>query len=275
MSSFVSARLSRVDEVFYTESEVNDMLWKKNKKWVYSITYDEGCRKLLDFAVPLHRKYGIPGHIALVASQIGVPRKVGNSDYNDMMILNRDEIQALCSQGWGVSCHGMNHVLIKDENIHEEVYKSRLQLEDILGMPVKMFCLPGDNTHHQIVKKHAMTAGYSSILTIFDRVNQAGSDLMALGRCPLHSQYPPPFYSEYDCYKRIHQAMDCRGWIIDYCHCPMPDKPVNPAKDCTIQQLEKRFDIITKTGGPDVWLAEPNEVVEYILRCGLALNKNV
>jgi peptidoglycan/xylan/chitin deacetylase (PgdA/CDA1 family) len=241
------------------------MKWKEGKSWVYSITYDEGCADLLKYVLPLHRKYGIAGHICLVASQIGVRRHVGSSSYNDMMILSKAEIRMLCKEGWGVSCHGMNHVMINDENIEEELYKSRLLLEKTLEMPIKIFCLPGDNSHHEIVKTHAEDAGYDAVLTIFDRINLLKSDLLAIGRCPLHTEYPPPFYSRYDPYKRIHQAIDHNGWIIDYCHCPMPGKPIHPAKDCTTEELEERFSTILKIGGNDVWLAEPTEAVEYIL----------
>ena len=34
----------------------------------------------------------------------------------------------------------------------------------------------------------------------------------------------------------------------------------------TLKQLAERFDAVTRVGGGDVWLAEPNEVVEYLLR---------
>ncbi|NCO93253.1 MAG: hypothetical protein GW880_18220, partial [Armatimonadetes bacterium] len=63
------------------------MHWKDGKRWVYSITYDEGCAALLEHAVPLHREYGIPGHVCFVASQVGVVRDVPGSSYDGMMIL--------------------------------------------------------------------------------------------------------------------------------------------------------------------------------------------
>ena len=55
------------------------MNWKNGKRWVYSITYDEGCEALLEYALPVHRQFGVPGHVALVASQIGVLRNVPGS----------------------------------------------------------------------------------------------------------------------------------------------------------------------------------------------------
>lgn len=241
------------------------MRWKNGKRWVYSITYDEGCAVLLDFALPIHRRYGIPGHVALVASQIGVARNLPGSSYHGMMILSREEIHELIAEGWGVSCHSMTHCGVTNENAGIEVTAARKTIEAALGIPVTMFCVPGDNTGHEPTRRVARDAEYAAILTIYDRVNTFDTNLYDLGRCPLHTEYPAPFYSVFDPYKRIHQAIDLSGWIIDYCHCPMPDKPIHPAKDCTTQELEARFEAVRRVGGDDVWLAEPNEVVAYLL----------
>ncbi|MFA5865684.1 MAG: polysaccharide deacetylase family protein [Phycisphaerae bacterium] len=237
------------------------MTWKHDKRWVYSITYDEGCADLLKYAAPVHRKYGVPGHVALVASQVGVPRNVPGSSYDGMMILSRDQIHGLVKEGWGVSCHGMNHLGITEDNVEVELFQSRILLEETLDLPVTMFCLPGDNGHYPIVRKYAAQAGYRANLTIYDDVNTPTTDPFRLARCPIHVEYPAPFYSTFDPYKRLHQAMDCGGWVIDYCHCPLPGRTVHPQKDCTLEQLEERFKTVCRIGGNHVWLAEPNEVV--------------
>lgn len=241
------------------------MTWKDGKRWVYSITYDEGCQALLHNALKLHRRYGIPGHVCLVAGQVGVPRNVPGSSYDGMMILSREELHMLAREGWGVSCHSMTHAAITDENAEEEVIAAKGVLEKACGMPVSIFCVPGSNESYPASVKVARGAGYRAIMTIYDEVNDQGTDPMRLGRVPIHTQYPPPFYSAFDPYKRIHQAIDAGGWIIDYCHCPMPGKAIHPWKDCTLEELEERFATVCRIGGDAVWLAEPNEVVDYII----------
>jgi len=245
------------------------MTWKQGKRWVYSITYDEGCAALLENAVPVHRRYGVPGHVALLASQLGVPRDVPGSSYNGMMILSASQVRALAGEGWGASCHSMTHAGITDDNAEYEVVQSRVTLEQALDLPVPLFCVPGNNDSYPSSRSVAARAGYQGILTIYDDVNRPDVDLMRLCRVPLHTEYPPPFYSTFDPYKRIHQAIDCGGWIIDYCHCPLPGQPVHPWKDCTLEQLEERFATVTRVGGDDVWLAEPGEVVAYMLEARL------
>jgi peptidoglycan/xylan/chitin deacetylase (PgdA/CDA1 family) len=240
--------------------------WRNGRRWVYSITYDEGCELLLKHALPIHRKYGVPGHVALVASQIGVPRNVPGSSYDGMMILSREQLHMLRAEGWGVSCHSLTHAGIKQANAQAEVVQARGVLEKALGMTVRMFCVPGSNESYPASLAVAKRAGYHSILTIYDEVNTQQTDLYRLARVPLHTEFPPPFYSKFDPYKRLHQAMDRGGWVIDYCHCPTPGQPIHPHKDCTSEELEERFATVRRLGGDDVWIAEPNDVVEYLLQ---------
>ena len=241
------------------------MTWPNGKRWVYSVTYDEGCALLLEHALPLHREFGIPGHVALLASQIGVPRNVPGSSYDGMMVLSKEEIHLLAAEGWGVSCHSMTHAAITPDNAAYEVIQARQVLEDALEMPVTMFCVPGSNDSYPAALAVAEAGGYTSILTIYDDINTAKTDPLRLRRVPLHTEYPPPFYSAFDPYRRLHQAIDAGGWVIDYCHCPTPWKPVHPWKDCTSEQLRERFGTVRRVGGDEVWLAEPNEVVGYVL----------
>jgi len=241
------------------------MSWQGGKRWVYSITYDEGCAALLEHALPVHRRFGVPGHVALLASQVGVPRNVPGSSYDGMMILSREQVHMLRGEGWGVSCHGMTHAGITEENAEREVAESREVLSAALEMDVTMFCVPNNNDSYPAALAVAPAAGYQAVMTIYDDVNARDADLMRLCRCPLHKEYPPPFYSAFDPYKRLHQAADRGGWVIDYCHCPTPREPVHPWKDCTLEQLGERFETVRRVGGDEVWLAEPNEVVQYIL----------
>jgi hypothetical protein len=238
--------------------------WKDGKKWVYSITYDEGCQDLLKHAVPIHREFGFPGHVALVSSQLGVPRNVPGSSYHNMMILSPQEMKDLIAEGWGASCHSMTHVGVTHENAKVEVGDARKVLSDALGVDISIFTVPGSNPGHPPAITAAPAAGYKAILTIYDWVNTSDTDLLWLGRCPLHTAYPQPFYSLFDPFKRLHQAKATNGWVVDYCHCPMPGKPIHAAKDCTSEQLRERFETVKAVGGDDVWVAEPNEVVEYL-----------
>lgn len=239
--------------------------WKGGKRWVYSITFDEGVQRLLDHTVPICREHRVPGHVALVSSQIGVRRNVPGSTFHNMMILNRAEIAGLAAEGWGFSCHSMTHANTTMENAQTEVIDARKVLEDATGQPISIFTVPGSNQGHPAALAHAAKGGYSAIMTIYDWLNTKGTDLMWLGRAPIHTECPAPFYSKFDPYKRLQQARAAGGWVIDYCHCPLPGTPTHPAKDCTTEELAERFRAVHEIGGDEVWLADPNEVVAYLL----------
>ena len=56
--------------------------WKNDAPFAYSMTYDEGTVDTLANALPIHEKYGIPGHLDVVAGQLGRPRDAFASSLN-------------------------------------------------------------------------------------------------------------------------------------------------------------------------------------------------
>ena len=244
------------------------MTWPGGKRWVYSITYDEGCEDLLKHALPIHRRFGIPGHVALLASQVGVRRNVPGSKlrWHDDPQPQAARLAPRRRLGHLVPRHDPRRPSARKTR-RTRSSRGRAVLEEAVGAPVTMFCVPGDNTSFpaaRAVADEVRVHGNHGPST--NRVNTFDGDLLSLGRVPLHTEYPPPFNSVFDPYKapppgRRHR----RVAVIDYCHCPMPGKPIHPAKDCTTEELAERFETALRVGGNDVWLAEPNDVVRHIL----------
>ena len=98
---------------------------------------------------------------------------------------------------------------------------------------------------------------------ITDALNRPDDkDLLWMNRSFLHDQSYEPFYSEFDPFRNIQHAQRDRGWIIDYCHCPL-EKPVHRNKDCSADQLRERIETIVAEGGGEVWLAHVEDAVDY------------
>lgn len=239
--------------------------WKHGKRWVYSITYDEGLADLHRYAVPLHDELCIPGHVEMVAGQLGAVRNIGSSSYNGFRHMNDSELRSLVEQGWGVGNHSWSHHTIQPAMLDRELRQARDVLEQATGAPVDLYCSPGDNTN---MSDHVLDAcrqlGYLGAMSLTDALNRPGDELFWLNRTALHERLYPPFHSEFDPFRNIRHAQARGGWIIDYCHCPL-EKPVHPNKDCSAAQLRARFEAVLGEGGSEVWCAVPEEAVYYHL----------
>jgi hypothetical protein len=238
--------------------------WKFGKRFVHSVTYDEGLEALLGDTLEIHQRFGMPGHVSMVAAQVGKVRTVKGSTFEGMRHLSAEQIHGLRALGWGVSCHSMNHLAITPESAQEEVVRARKVLEDALGVPITMFIVPGDNNSYPAARAVAEEAGYLSILTLWDALNDHATDLLRLHRTPLIEEGFSPFYSVYDPYCRLHEALETGGWICEYTH--IARTPVVAAtKEVRVETLARRFEKVEQVGGDQVWKATPDDVVDYML----------
>jgi peptidoglycan/xylan/chitin deacetylase (PgdA/CDA1 family) len=238
--------------------------WKHGKRWVYSITYDEALSELHRFAVPIHEEFGIPGHVEAVAGHIGRVRQLGQSSYNGFHHMGPEELRDLVARGWGVGNHSWSHEIITPETVDREIRQAKEVLEEAIDGPVRLYCSPGDNTN---MADHVLAAcrasGYLGAMSLTDDLNRPDEELFWINRTPLHDQYYGPFFSAFDPYRNFTHAEKERGWVIDYCHCPL-EAPVHRNKDCSEAQLRRRFEVLCNEYD-DVWCANPDEVIDYHL----------
>jgi len=96
-----------------------------------------------------------------------------------------------------------------------------------------------------------------------DQLNYPDSNLMQLFRPVLYHR-EERYSRRYDPYYRIYEARETGGWIVDYTHA-VQDELVVPNREITPAELGARLKAVTRVGGAEVWLATPEEVVDYIL----------
>jgi peptidoglycan/xylan/chitin deacetylase (PgdA/CDA1 family) len=245
--------------------------WKSGCKFAYSITYDEAFEDLLKYALPIHRKYNIPGHLVAVAGQLGQIRDVPSSSYSGKCRhLSGAQMRELIAEGWSVGDHSMTH---GDLNVNPlaEVVESKRVLEDALGQTITIFHLPGADFSFAPAARYFESAGFLAVFFADDRVNRRDPDLFGLSRTLVYVNEGQPNFSlydlfprEYDPYHRLHEALDCGGWIVDITHLVSP-QPIAPWKDATPEILDARFDCLRRVGDGWEWATESEQVVDYIL----------
>ncbi len=240
--------------------------WRGGKTWVYSITFDEALSELHRFAVPILEEHAVPGHVEVVVGHIGAVRRIGQSSYNGFHHMSAEELREMVGCGWGVGNHSYTHFTVNADTADLELGHAKTVLEDACGQHVTIYCAPGSNEN---MNPEALAAcgryGYLGAMGITDALNLPESPTpLWLNRTFLHTQGYGPFFSEFDPYRNIQNARHRNGWIIDYCHCPL-EKAVHINKDCSESELRDRIELVVGEGGDDVWLALPEEVVDYRL----------
>lgn len=75
--------------------------WLNDAPFAYSMTYDEGTVDTMANALPVHEQFGFPGHVDVVAGQLGERRHALSSSLNDYMHMSAEQLKELLQRGWG------------------------------------------------------------------------------------------------------------------------------------------------------------------------------
>ncbi len=245
--------------------ELSICSWPGDKRWVYSISFDEALSDLHRFAVPILEKHTVPGHMEVVVGQLGEVRHIdGGSSYNGFKHMGAEELHEMLARGWGVGNHSWSHQQVNADTADVELRQAKETLEAAIGEPVTIYCAPGNNGNlNDGALAGCRRYGYLGAMSITDALNHPDdADLLWLNRTFLHDQGYGPFFSEFDPFRNIQHASRDRGWIIDYCHCPLQE-PVHRNKDCSAAELRERIETIVAEGGDQVWLARVEDAVDY------------
>ena len=248
---------------------VNTTQWKYGKQWVYSTTYDEVVTSTVQNGLPIHEQFGVPGHITVVVGQMGEPRDVQGSGYDaTYRHISVEECKLAQRYGWTVSNHSMTHnklpgSMAVPENARIEVVDAARLLEERLGTLVTTFIAPGSDHCLPYAWPLAEEAGYLSMFGVRDRLNYPDTDLMQLCR-PVVYHKLDEYNRRYDPYRLVYRARETSGWIVDYTHA-VQDELVIPNRELTPAELGTRLEAVTRVGGDSVWLAVPEEVVDYLI----------
>jgi peptidoglycan/xylan/chitin deacetylase (PgdA/CDA1 family) len=144
-------------------------------------TFDDGYQDVFDYALPILRKNGFAGSLAISTELLGRP---GYATW--------DEVVAVSREGNEILSHTENHLdlsnsVYSDDDLNREIAGSKKDLEEKLGMPVDFFVYPYGKYNGKIVGllnevgyKMALTTGFSL------QINK--NSLFSTGRVRVHGQ---------------------------------------------------------------------------------------
>jgi peptidoglycan/xylan/chitin deacetylase (PgdA/CDA1 family) len=237
--------------------------------FAYSATYDEGTVDCLANAYPVHEAFGFPGHVNVVAGQLGRKRNCFASSLNDYFHMSVDELRFLLEKGWGVGNHSWSHFVYPTQpglDMYRELVWSRYTLEDQLDWPVRIFALCNDAYNYdpmiEMVKEHHIAC----IANHFLAPNREGFDVYQIGNFRMSSApFPPRPSWPIDLLTENLSLEFVKGaWLLDTTHLAMWNVP-QAHKCVTPEDIGKRFSRLTEISNGHVWAAKPDDVVDYQL----------
>ena len=137
------------------------------------VTFDDAYRSVLEMALPILARLGLPGTVFAPTDFVGsgrpmswpgVDRWTPGPHAHELVPLSWEELDELARAGWEIGAHGRSHrrlSTLDDAEREEELRGSRERLEERLGRPCRSMAYPfGD--HDARVVEAVRAAGYEA-----------------------------------------------------------------------------------------------------------------
>lgn len=168
-----------------------------------AVTFDDGYRDNLTIAAPILMKYQIPFTVFVTSSYI-LGRE---SSY----YLSPEELRELAGlPGVTIGSHGVTHVPLAtcdDSTLWDELYGSRLWLEDLLGKPVCAISYPHGSVDQRVARA-AVKAGYTMGLCSRRDINDTQRDPLLLCRTEIVATDSERVFRQ-----KLYGAWDWNRWL--------------------------------------------------------------
>jgi peptidoglycan/xylan/chitin deacetylase (PgdA/CDA1 family) len=167
-------------------SEVKKVILS-SKGVVVGITFDDAFVSVMENAVPILKKYGLPAGIFVPADNIGKPPRWEMSDNcsdKNETVMSEEQVSELYNSGFEVFSHTLSHpVLIESEDdvLKAEMVESKQILERIIGHEVIGISYPHGACDKRVCAA-AKQAGYKLGFTIEPCTVDDSTDDLQIGR---------------------------------------------------------------------------------------------
>jgi peptidoglycan/xylan/chitin deacetylase (PgdA/CDA1 family) len=146
------------------------------------ITFDDGYADFHTHALPVLESHGFPATVFVTTGWLDDAGPDAAGRPLDKM-LTWAHVREVAAHDIAVAAHSHSHPQLDqlpDDALYEELSRSRLQLEDRLGVPVQTMAYPYGYSSAR-VRRAVRQAGYSSAYAVENRLAQGG-DLYAIPR---------------------------------------------------------------------------------------------
>lgn len=142
------------------------------------VTFDDGHSSNLTLALPILQAHDLTAKFFVTVGWTG--RRAGYLGWQDLM--------ALRDAGQQIGAHGWSHRFLtrcRDEDLNRELLRSRLVLEDKLGIEITSMACPGGRYDRRVLSA-CRAAGYQRVYTSVPRAERL-SECFLVGRLNVRS----------------------------------------------------------------------------------------
>ncbi|MBM9459507.1 polysaccharide deacetylase family protein [Nocardioides sp. zg-536] len=154
-----------------------------------ALTFDDGYASVVEQAWPLLRQRGLPATLFAVSGYLRpgarFPWDEGHRRGDDLVrLLTAPELCAAAAEGLDIGSHTVTHRWLPglgDDEVREELVRSRADLEDLLARPVRSFAYPMGGWNPAL-RSAVEAAGYDLAITTERGRNRADQHPASLRR---------------------------------------------------------------------------------------------
>jgi peptidoglycan/xylan/chitin deacetylase (PgdA/CDA1 family) len=141
------------------------------------VTFDDAYRSVIDRALPVLTKLGLPGTVFAVTEWVGAPGPmswpgvdgwVGGPHEAELQPMSWDELGSLAESGWEIGSHTHTHprlTALEGAGLADELERSRSECEERLARPCRSLAYPYGDVDDRVVDA-ARAAGYQAACTL-------------------------------------------------------------------------------------------------------------
>jgi peptidoglycan/xylan/chitin deacetylase (PgdA/CDA1 family) len=168
--------------------ELQPYLEGKKTGKVVGITFDDGFKNNLTYALPILKKFNFSATCYIISHNIG------GINYWDLdkgipenPLMNEGEVKEWIAGGMEIGSHTQNHVRLTEcdhDVATKEISRSKLDLQNRFGCSIEHFCYPYGDYNNQMVEI-VKDAGYQTATTVNRSRVEPNNDLLTLPRIPI------------------------------------------------------------------------------------------